>query len=271
MSDHDYNLKALREACDDSDIEDIDVDQTPKESRRNVNHTPIKSPKPKKLRGVSDQKEEEGASAAILHAIQVLTNKMDIQTELLKNFEKRIETNATAIKENKEEIAELRERVDGLKKENISLKNICEEHARYKRRWNLRLTGLPEKDDENTRETVIGILTRVVPLSVERLRETVDTVHRLGRKPDAATSNNTPRAIIIQFGMRTVRDDVWKKSKAARVCSEMHIRFKEDFSREDREARTKLWPVVQEARRRGKHAFLKEGYALIDNQGVDPI
>lgn len=132
------------------------------------------------------------------------------------------------------------------------------------------MIGLPEKDGEDTREVVIGILTRVVPMSVERLRDTVDTVHRLGRKGEVATSNNTPRAIIIQFGMITVRDDVWKKSKDARVCRDMHIRFKEDFSKEDREARAKLWPLVQEARKTGKRAFLKEGYALIDNRRVDP-
>ena len=117
---------------------------------------------------------------------------------------------------------------------------------------------------QDTREVVLGILTRVVHMSVEWLRDTVDTVHRLGRKGDAATSNNTPRAIIIQFGMRVVRDEVWKKSKDARVCKDMHIRFKEDFSKEDREARTKLWLLVQEARKRGKRAFLKEGYAITE-------
>lgn len=55
------------------------------------------------------------------------------------------------------------------------------------------MNGLPEKEGENTREAVIGILTRVVPLSVEKLRDSVDTVHRLGMKGNAATSNNTPR------------------------------------------------------------------------------
>jgi diadenosine tetraphosphate (Ap4A) HIT family hydrolase len=64
--------------------------------------------------------------------------------------------------------------------------------------------------------------------------------------------------------MRVVRDEVWKKSKDARVCKDMHIRFKEDFSKEDREARTKLWLLVQEARKRGKRAFLKEGYAITE-------
>ncbi|KAL0151687.1 hypothetical protein M9458_052986, partial [Cirrhinus mrigala] len=153
---------------------------------------------------------------------------------------------------------------------NSKKKSACEEHARYKRRWNLRLTGLPEKDDENVRETVIGILIRIFPVSVERLRDTVDTVHRLGKRESAATSNNVSRVVIIQFGMHTIRDEVWKKSKDARVCKDLHISFKEDFSKEDRLARAKLWPLVQVARRRGKRAYLKEGYAMTDNKRVDP-
>ncbi len=88
------------------------------------------------------------------------------------------------------------------------MKSECDEHARYKRRWNLRLTGLPEKDDENVREMVIGILTRIIPVSVEKLRDTVDTVHRLGKRESATTSNNVSRVVIIQFGMRTIRDEV---------------------------------------------------------------
>ncbi|KAE8284680.1 hypothetical protein D5F01_LYC16112 [Larimichthys crocea] len=214
--------------------------------------------------------EKTYVGAAILHAVRALTEKVDEQTELLKRLDKRIEANASATKQNKQEIVLLTKKIEELQRENSKLKNATEEQARYKRRWNLRLTGLPEKEGENTREIVIRILTRVVPLSVDRLRDTVDTVHRLGKPNTAATSNNTLRAVIIQFGMRTVRDEVWKRSKDVRVCSEMHIRFKEDFSKEDQEARSKLWPLVQEARKKGRRAFLKEGYALIDNRRVDP-
>ncbi|CAL8321480.1 unnamed protein product [Merluccius merluccius] len=193
---------------------------------------------------------------------------MDEQTELLKSFDRRIEANTMATKENREEICVLQKKIDILHRENNLLKEAHAEQTRYKQRWNLRMIGLTEKDGE---DIVLGILTRVVPMSVERLRDTVDTVHRLGRKGDAATSNNTPRAIIIQFGMRVVRDEVWKKLKDARVCKDMHIRFKQDFSKEDREARMKLWPLVQEARKRGKRAFLKEGYALIDNRRLTSV
>ena len=66
--------------------------------------------------------------------------------------------------------------------------------------------GIPEKDWEDTREIVTGKLTRVVPLWTD----------------NGATSNNTPRTIITQFEMKTVRDDVWKRSRDVRVCSEMH-------------------------------------------------
>ncbi|XP_033980800.1 uncharacterized protein si:ch211-196c10.15 [Trematomus bernacchii] len=269
MTDHDYNLKVLREACDDSDIEDMEADNS-KGHKINRDHTPTKGPNPKKSKVHGETQMAEDSNSTILQAIQVLSGKMDEQTELLRKFEKRIEANTEAAKENKKDISALQKKFDDLLKDNTLLRKSGEEQARYKRRWNLRMNGLPEKEGENTREAVIGILTRVVPLSVEKLRDSVDTVHRLGMKGNAATSNNTPRSIIIQFGMRTVRDEIWKKSKDARVCSEMHIRFKEDFSKEDREARSKLWPLVQEARRKGKRAFLKEGFALIDNKRVDP-
>ncbi|KAK5883614.1 hypothetical protein CesoFtcFv8_019919 [Champsocephalus esox] len=269
MTDHDYNLKVLREACDDSDIEDMEADNS-KGHNINWDHTPTKGPNPKKSKVHGETQMAEDSSSTILQAIQVLSGKMDEQTELLKKFEKRIEANTEGAKENKKDISALQKKFDDLLKDNTLLRKSGEEQARYKRRWNLRMNGLPEKEGENTREVVIGILTRVVPLSVEKLRDSVDTVHRLGMKGNAATSNNTPRSIIIQFGMRTVRDEIWKKSKDARVCIEMHIRFKEDFSKEDREARSKLWPLVQEARRKGKRAFLKEGFALIDNKRVDP-
>ncbi|TRZ03479.1 hypothetical protein DNTS_012100 [Danionella cerebrum] len=141
---------------------------------------------------------------------------MDSQTELLKKVDAKIEANTVRIQENRQNIEKLQQKVDELQVENKSLREGMADLARYKQRWNLRLNGLPEKEGEDTRELIIGILTRVVPLSVERLRETVDTVHRLGKRGSAATSNNTPRSIIAQFVSRVVRDDVWKRSRDAR-------------------------------------------------------
>lgn len=44
-------------------------------------------------------------------------------------------------------------KVNDLQKENKQLNNECAEQTHYKRRWNLRLTGLPEKEGEDTRES----------------------------------------------------------------------------------------------------------------------
>lgn len=106
-------------------------------------------------------------------------------------------------------------------------------------------------------------------MSVDKLRETVDTVHRIGKRNGTAT-NIMPRPVLIQFALRSICDEVWRRSREAIVCKDMGIRFREDFSKEDREARSKLWPKVEEARRNGKKASLREGYALIKGKRVDP-
>lgn len=63
---------------------------------------------------------------------------------------------------------------------------------------------------------VIRILTRVILWSVEKLWQSLDTVHHLGKRNNAAT-NKLPSPVIIQFAMRTVQDEVWKKSREAKV------------------------------------------------------
>lgn len=92
----------------------------------------------------------------------------------------------------------------------------------------------------------------------------MDTVHRLGQKVRA----DKPRQIILQFSMRTVRDQVWKMSKNARICNEMKIRFTEDFCKEYQEAHAHLWPKVEEARKKGPKAYLRDGYVMIDGRRV---
>ncbi|CAM4561979.1 unnamed protein product [Leuciscus chuanchicus] len=225
-------------------------------------HTPLQSPNPKKLKRRDESKEVsmESIYDAIHTLSQRFEERLDAFERKFENFEQRIQNNEKEVTENKN---------DGLTKENKELKERCREIERYGGRWNLKLIGLPEKENEDTRERVIGILTRVIPISVEKLRDKVDTVHRLGKKDDPAFNMMRPRPIIMQFGMRTTRDEIWRRSREARVCKELHVQFRQDWSKEDREARAKLYPTVQEARRNGKKAYLKEGYAIIDGKRVE--
>lgn len=170
MEDHDYDSATFLGAGDEGSYEMADVepvDHTPKAGKINLDHTPIKNPLSKKQKKGCKSSREDCIGDTILEAVNALASKMDTQTELLKKFEKRITENSAAIVANKEHIVGLQEKVNKLQEENKRLKESILEQARYKRKWNLRLNGLPEKQGEDTREMVIGILTRVIPVSVE--------------------------------------------------------------------------------------------------------
>ncbi|KAL0153331.1 hypothetical protein M9458_051369, partial [Cirrhinus mrigala] len=255
LNDHNYSMDGIREACFDELIE-----EEMQMAKPLSDHNPFQSPNPKKMKRRDESKKVNMESIYdAIHALsQRFEERLDAFERKFDNFDQRIQNNEKEVTENKNEIIQLKAHVDRLTKENKELKERCREIERYGRRWNLKLIGLPEKENEDTREMVIGILTRVIPISVEQLRDKVDTVHRLGKKDDPAF-NMRPRPIIVQFGMRTTRDEIWRRSREARVCKELHVQFRQDWSKEDREARAKLYPTVQEARRNGKKAYLKEG------------
>jgi len=233
LNEHDYSMDGIREACFDEFVEE-EVQMAKPQS----DHTPLKSPNPKKLKRRDESKEVsmESIYDAIHNLSQRFEERLDAFERKFESFDQRIQNNEKEVTENKKEIIQLKVQADRLTKENKELKERCREIERYGRRWNLKLIGLPEKDNEDTRERVVGILTRVIPMSVEKIRDNVDTVHRLGKKDDPAF-NMRPRPIIMQFGMRTTRDEIWRRSREARVCNELHIQFRQDWSKEDREAR----------------------------------
>lgn len=281
--DHCYSLAALQQACDDDDIDWMDQQENEEASQSQApdtqpdrQHTPLKSLNPKKMKKTSAQ--EEISNSVLLNAIQSLTRKFDTQNDHIQAFEwqlkenteavvkikESVDMNTSALKGIIEDVDKLKKQVVTLQKENADLHESCLEHARYKRRWSLRLNGIPEREGENTQEEVIKILTKVVPLPTEHLQNMVDVVHRLGQKVRA----DRPRQIILQFSMRTVRDQVWRLSKNAKICNEMKVRFREDFCKEDREAHACLWLKVEEARKRGLKAYLRDGHAVIDSRRV---
>lgn len=65
-----------------------------------------------------------------------------------------------------------------------------------------------------------------------------------------------------------MKEEIWKRTKEARVCKELNIQFRQDCSKEARETWAKLYLMVEE--RNGKRAFLKVGYAIIDGKKVEP-
>ncbi len=97
----------------------------------------------------------------------------------------------------------------------------------------------------------------------------MDTVHRVGPK-----TKDKSRQVIIQFCMRKYRDEFWNSIKASDVCKLRGVKFSEDLSKGDREARAALWPRISEARAAGKKAYYhgpygyKEGDRIVKDGGL---
>lgn len=136
---------------------------------------------------------------------------------------------------------------------------------RYGRRWNLRLNGLPETTTENVREEVIHVCQEVLPQEATKLPDSIDVAHWLGTK---RANETRPRAIIIRFTARRFRDAVWKAAKNSEFLWNQGMHFKEDLTKEDRDCRQKLWPLIKKARDDGKSAYFVGGRAFIDGTEV---
>lgn len=98
------------------------------------------------------------------------------------------------------------------------------------------------------------------------VKDAIDVVHRIGKRPELR--NATPRPVIIRFLSRTTRDLVWRNAKTNEYLERKHLRFKEDLTTADKEARTKLWPLVKKARKEGKRAYFVGNKAYVDKKEV---
>lgn len=173
------------------------------------------------------------------------------------------------LKELKGKVTHTEKRVNKAEEKIQTLENKVAELSRYKRRWNLRLHGLPEEDGEDVRKKVIEICQNMTPDYREKFPEVLDSVHRLGQRRDSTSSSSPlPRAIIMQFTMRHFRDIIWKTAKRSEYLKTRKLRFKEDISPEDRERRNQLWPQVEKARKEGKIAYFVGARAFVNRKEI---
>ncbi|KAK7893502.1 hypothetical protein WMY93_022654 [Mugilogobius chulae] len=103
---------------------------------------------------------------------------------------------------------ELENEIKHLKANVLNVEKKAADLERYKRRWNLRLNGLKEDKEENTRKKVADIIIKILPHWSEKMDLILDTVHRLG-----ANNTSRPRQIIMQFTGRIYRDELWRCTK----------------------------------------------------------
>lgn len=224
--------------------------------------TPTKSPDPKKQRSV-DIPSEGTSNDDILKAVlelsgrfAALEQKITKNTEVITNvcdqltaIEIRVQMNECKIKDVSEEMARIKQKSD--------------DAERYSRRWNLRLYGMKETPGENIRPEIMTLFAALAPEDKERLDFLVDTVHRVGVPRD-----NSNRPVIIQFTMRAFRNKIWKISRDSKMLKELKLMLKEDLTQADRMERSRLWPIVEKARKEGKQAGYRGPHAYIEGKRV---
>lgn len=166
-------------------------------------------------------------------------------------------------------MTELKQKVKSLTTENTVLRDRVNDIDAYKRRWNLKIAGVPERENENVKMVVMELLSRVSPGIKDSLQNSVDVAHRLGLKYDKGRSGNTqPRRIIVQFISCTHRDRVWADAKHSEVLKQKKIKISEDLTQSTRDARAKLWPLVEQARKEGKLAGYSGPFAIIAGRRI---
>lgn len=233
------------------------------EPGRQSGESPANSPAKKALRVETP---ETVSNNTLLEAI----NKIG---ETQSSFLEKLVSVESDVKEIKDQVSGINGRLDmaeekisAITAENKMLRNRVNELESYQRRWNLKISGIPEQDEENVKMTVIELLSRISPTIADTLQNSVDVAHRLGPKKGIGSSQ--PRRIIVQFLARTTRDRIWIDAKNSEVLKQKNIKITEDLTQYVKDARAKLWPLVEDARRKKKIAGFKGPYAIIEGKRI---
>lgn len=128
--------------------------------------SPAKKQRTAKMKGST----ADGGTKVVLEAIKQLTDKVDAfgtqiqqNSMMLASMAKAVEFYAVEIIDCKTQIQTTEREVLAIKKDNAELMEIVLELERYKRRWNLRIRGIKEKEGENTQEVVANLLVKISP------------------------------------------------------------------------------------------------------------
>ncbi|KAK7878341.1 hypothetical protein WMY93_031058 [Mugilogobius chulae] len=198
-----------------------------------------------------------------LNKLTSLESSVNKNTCNIKTLSESMDAMGKQMEEICSETTSVQAKVNLLEKENLALRNKCDQLDAYSRRLNLRVSGVPEHAAEDVKKIVIDLFGLISPSIAHQLPLTVDVAHRLGPRSGDARSS---RRIIVRFLSRSHRDRVWRDARTAAVLKEKKITLSEDLTQETREARNQLWPLVEKARSEGKKAGFRGAFAFIEGK-----
>jgi hypothetical protein len=98
--------------------------------------------------------------------------------------------------------AELRQRsedITALEKQVTELRNENDRLEQYSRRNSIRITNIPEKQNEDVSETVLQLVNETLALTPPLTISGVDRLHRVGKPAAKTDDKRKPRAILVKF------------------------------------------------------------------------
>ncbi|XDV25920.1 hypothetical protein PO909_029746 [Leuciscus waleckii] len=193
--------------------------------------------------------------------IAVLNQEIQQNRECVNSLKEATEFLFQELKDVKAVISNMKTMGEDHQKRITELEDKLNDTERYQRRWNLRLYGLAEQEGEDVKIRVVEICRSVIPENEEACQQHIDVSHRVGRK-----SVEKIRPVIIRFVARSTRDLIWKNASGPEYLKSRKLRFGEDLTTKDKEARNKLWPQIDAARKEGKRAFYVGAKAIIDGK-----
>lgn len=193
----------------------------------------------------------------------VLNQEIQQNRECVNSLKEATEFLFQELKDVKAVISYIKTMGEDLQKRITELEDKLNDTERYQRRWNLRLYGLAEQEGEDVKSRVVEICRSVIPENEEACQQHIDVSHRVGRK-----SVEKIRPVIIRFVARSTRDLIWKNARGSEYLKSRKLRFGEDLTTKDKEARNKLWPQIDAALKEGKRAFYLGTKAIINGKEV---
>ena len=130
---------------------------------------------------------------------------------------------------------------------------------------NLLFFGLAEYKGER-KENCVSLIDDFceTQLGLSSIGENIERAHRVGKFDEG---RNKPRPIVVKFSSFRRRESVREQ---ARLLSGTKFRIQEQFPRKINEARKKLFPIMNEARRNGQRVSLARDKLYIDGREHKP-
>ena len=208
-----------------------------------------------------DLKDFQGNTNKRLQKIESVMSKVD-EIDGLKIKQQQLEADVDNIKECQLNLVSTNaEEVEVLHRNNDELKKRLEHLERYCRYFNIRVLGVNEDEGEECMTITMDFITS---LGFEDATAETENAHRTGKK-----RNDKPRPIIVRLFSGPFKRRLSQVARSSDGQAILRgVRFVEDFTPGDFNARKKALPLMKQAYDEGKKVCFTRGKLFIDGREI---